>query len=31
VAGGSNDGINGFNTMEDGDEVKRGIKGGGEK
>jgi hypothetical protein len=29
VAGGSNGGINGFNAIEDGGEVKRGIKGGG--
>jgi hypothetical protein len=28
VAGGSNGGVNGFNTI-DGGEVKRGIKGGG--
>jgi hypothetical protein len=30
VAGGSNDGVNGFNSIEDGGEVKRGITGGGE-
>jgi hypothetical protein len=29
VAGGSNGGVNGFNAIEDGGEVKRGIKGGG--
>jgi hypothetical protein len=29
VAGGSNDGVNGFNAIEDGGEVKRGIKWGG--
>jgi hypothetical protein len=28
VAVGSNDGVNGFNAIEDGGEVKRGIKGG---
>jgi hypothetical protein len=28
VAGGSNGDINGFNAIEDGGEVKRGIKGG---
>jgi hypothetical protein len=28
VAGGSNDDVNGFNTIEDGGEVKRGIKRG---
>jgi hypothetical protein len=28
VAGGSNDGVNGFNTIEDGGEVKRGIMAG---
>jgi hypothetical protein len=28
--GGSNGGVNGFNAIEDGGEVKRGIKGGGE-
>jgi hypothetical protein len=28
VAGGSNGGVNGFNAIEDGGEVKRGIKGG---
>jgi hypothetical protein len=28
VAGGSNDGVNGFNAIEDGGKVKRGIKGG---
>jgi hypothetical protein len=28
VAVGSNGGVNGFNAIEDGDEVKRGIKGG---
>jgi hypothetical protein len=27
-AGGSNGGVNGFNAIEDGGEVKRGIKGG---
>jgi hypothetical protein len=27
VAGGSNGGINGFNAIEDGGKVKRGIKG----
>jgi hypothetical protein len=26
---GSNDGVNGFNAIEEGGEVKRGIKGGG--
>jgi hypothetical protein len=30
VAGGSNDGVNGFNAIEDGGEIKRGIKGGGD-
>jgi hypothetical protein len=29
VAGGSNDGVNGFNATEDRGEVKRGIRGGG--
>jgi hypothetical protein len=29
VAGGSNGGINGFNTIEDRGEVKRGNEGGG--
>jgi hypothetical protein len=29
VAEGSNDSVNGFNAVEDGGEVKRGIKGGG--
>jgi hypothetical protein len=29
VAGGSNGGVNGFNAIEDGGEVKRAIKGGG--
>jgi hypothetical protein len=29
VAGGSNRGVNGFNAIEDGGEVKRGINGGG--
>jgi hypothetical protein len=28
VAGGVNVGINGFNTIEDGEGFKRGIKGG---
>jgi hypothetical protein len=28
VAGGSNGGVNGFNSIEDVGEVKRGIKGG---
>jgi hypothetical protein len=28
VAGGSNDGVNGFNAIEDGGEVKTRIKGG---
>jgi hypothetical protein len=28
VAGGSNGGVNGFEAIEDGGEVKRGIKGG---
>jgi hypothetical protein len=28
VAGGSNGGANGFKSIEDGGEVKRGIKGG---
>jgi hypothetical protein len=27
---GSNDGVNGFNAIEDRGEVKRGIKGGGD-
>jgi hypothetical protein len=29
VAAGSNGGINGFNAIEDGGEVKRGLRGGG--
>jgi hypothetical protein len=29
VAGGSNGGVNVFNAIEDGGEVKRGITGGG--
>jgi hypothetical protein len=28
VAGGSNGGVNGFNAIEDGGDIKRGIKGG---
>jgi hypothetical protein len=28
VVGGSNGGVNGFNAIKDGGEVKRGIKGG---
>jgi hypothetical protein len=30
VAGGSNVGVNGFSAIEDGGEVKRGVKGGGD-
>jgi hypothetical protein len=29
VPGGSNSGVNGFNAIEDGGEVKRGLRGGG--
>jgi hypothetical protein len=29
VAAGSNGGVNGFNAIEDGGEVKRGLRGGG--